>query len=656
YECDDFNTYPEQQGWSRRTVREWQYLFQNPTREFQAFLQRWLFLGPLTSLSVLLDHRALMQVLDIDAVDQQTFSGMRGILELLALYLKHISLDTLCEQLPRWKFQVILPAKGIHRQLAEIDTEGGAIDPNILEIVKDLLSYIEQGSDCDPRDPVDAVATALMLECLDNLALYFGTSKSSRLELARCMSVFAHPVAKPQDLWMGLRSCGWCPFEIEIITRNLPSSGVLFLQNVPRPDQSQAHRMITICDPVNRGGSPHMEPVAADDSSLCKSYQCSLRQLTDDTYETRHCLDCHGCGDVVAKSFELEAILVGDGSEDGSIPLIMSIDPENDSSTIQLVKWRPEMIYVAISHVWSDGLGNIQKNAIPHCQLVRLSKIVRDVQMVHGDHVLFWLDTICVPPDGTGQDEAQNLALQKMRLTYERATTVVVLDSWLMSNPATDVEDTELILKISISVWNRRLWTYQEGALAQRLLFHFSDKFFDIDEAWSRICKSDDIIFISTLLGAVYERYMSIRGFRLSKPSFSDKLKAVIDTCMFRTTSVPADEALCLGALLDLDMAQIIDTPPAQRLQKFWSLLSPFQVPIYILGFEESMSTKGFRWGPRTLLASRWNIQSHVGTKTAYWDSPPLCGTITELGFRVETQGLVFPVHYPVGYELYVKD
>jgi hypothetical protein len=211
---------------------------------------------------------------------------------------------------------------------------------------------------------------------------------------------------------------------------------------------------------------------------------------------------------------------------------------------------------------------NTQRNAISHCQLMRLSKIVRDVQMQYGDNVLFWFDTICVPLDSMAQDEAQGLALQRMRQTYGLATVVGVLDNWLMSNPATGVDDTELLLKISISVWDPRLWTYQEGALAQNLLFHFSDEFYDIDEAWDRIIKRKDIAFISTLLGAVYERYMSMRGFRLFKSSLTDKLKAIIDTCVFRSTSVPADEALCLGALLDLNMAQIVETPPAKRLQE----------------------------------------------------------------------------------------
>jgi hypothetical protein len=181
--------------------------------------------------------------------------------------------------------------------------------------------------------------------------------------------------------------------------------------------------IIILDNAKQEGDSSHLAKGVVDDSILCKSYQCSLRQLSDATYETLHCFNCFGCHDVAADPLELETILVGNGSDNGSIPLIVSIDSENNSNTIS------------------------------HCQLMRLSKIVRDFQMQYGDNVLFWFDTICVPPDSMAQDEAQGLALQRMRQTYGLATVVGVLDNWLMFNPATGVDDTELLLKISISVW-----------------------------------------------------------------------------------------------------------------------------------------------------------------------------------------------------------
>ncbi|KAF7587383.1 hypothetical protein BBP40_007349 [Aspergillus hancockii] len=45
YDDGDYDTYPERQGWKSRPVAQWQNLFQSPTPDFKAFLQRWLYYG-----------------------------------------------------------------------------------------------------------------------------------------------------------------------------------------------------------------------------------------------------------------------------------------------------------------------------------------------------------------------------------------------------------------------------------------------------------------------------------------------------------------------------------------------------------------------------------------------------------------------------------
>ncbi|KAL5339213.1 hypothetical protein BJX70DRAFT_397986 [Aspergillus crustosus] len=45
YDGGDYAAYPERQGWGIRSVAKWQELFQQPTPEFKAFLQRWLYYG-----------------------------------------------------------------------------------------------------------------------------------------------------------------------------------------------------------------------------------------------------------------------------------------------------------------------------------------------------------------------------------------------------------------------------------------------------------------------------------------------------------------------------------------------------------------------------------------------------------------------------------
>jgi hypothetical protein len=45
YDCQGFSTYPDRQGWTKRTTADWAHLFDNPPPKFVAFLERWLFFG-----------------------------------------------------------------------------------------------------------------------------------------------------------------------------------------------------------------------------------------------------------------------------------------------------------------------------------------------------------------------------------------------------------------------------------------------------------------------------------------------------------------------------------------------------------------------------------------------------------------------------------
>ena len=135
-----------------------------------------------------------------------------------------------------------------------------------------------------------------------------------------------------------------------------------------------------------------------------KSLGCSLRQIRNDKYETRHAEDCSGhCGSFRA----VPNGILGNGH----IPLIMPICSDDKRPRFKLVEAGQNSRYVAISHVWSDGLGNLRDNSLPRCQLFRLSHLVSRLLVERCSIDLFWLDTICIPPDALNQTESQNLAL-----------------------------------------------------------------------------------------------------------------------------------------------------------------------------------------------------------------------------------------------------
>ncbi|RYP49029.1 hypothetical protein DL768_005169 [Monosporascus sp. mg162] len=184
--------------------------------------------------------------------------------------------------------------------------------------------------------------------------------------------------------------------------------------------------------------------------------------------------------------------------------------------------------YVALSHVWSDGLGNDGKtNSLPRCWLSRLQFLVNDLYSAphrspNGEYatklipaaskptfsrdsgtenksnsksknksknknkntvmnIPFWIDTLCVP---VGDPSIRNIAIRQMASVYRLADRVLVLDSFLRALPLHEGADiVDKFLRIHLSTWHHRLWTLQEGQLASRLFFQFeggAESFYDM--------------------------------------------------------------------------------------------------------------------------------------------------------------------------------
>ena len=130
--------------------------------------------------------------------------------------------------------------------------------------------------------------------------------------------------------------------------------------------------------------------------------------------------------------------------------------------------------------IWADGVGNPDANALYWCKIKHLWSLVGALESkeatgpsLDGVESLIWLDTLCCPAsDGPGK----RMAMEKIRLVYKRAKHVLVLDAGLMAYNAKDLDAAELLARIFTSGWMRRLWTLQEGALAQSLYFQFADE------------------------------------------------------------------------------------------------------------------------------------------------------------------------------------
>lgn len=196
--------------------------------------------------------------------------------------------------------------------------------------------------------------------------------------------------------------------------------------------------------------TPHME---------CESIFCSRQSHDVNSLHAQH--DVNTCDGLCQLLFVDEQELVHILSSDG-IPGISCVMKEGGALNYEVVDITGRD-YIAISHVWSHGLGNPSQNALPICQVIRLFNLIRHIS---SPNVLLWIDTLSVPVNL----KYKRIAITRLRTVYQEAQGVLVIDRHL----ACVGKDTqERQVQLLSSEWMRRLWTLQEGRLATRLYVQF---------------------------------------------------------------------------------------------------------------------------------------------------------------------------------------
>lgn len=279
---------------------------------------------------------------------------------------------------------------------------------------------------------------------------------------------------------------------------------------------------------------------------------------------------------------------------------------------------------------------------------------------------LFWIDTICVPVGTSAHEKAaRNKAVGTMRDIYERATVVLVLDSSLLQIRS-DTHITERLMRIVMSPWMSRIWTLQEGVLAQELWFQFEDK--AMESSRLLLSHMEDVGF-SFMPGGGYKSWndtsmmsaQPLRRLTIDIPkslhggngkTWTKSLFEVVDTrwrsinsaTSDRTTSKHADEPICVAVLLGLgsaDIAEILEVPKlgddaaltTARMLKFWHLQRQ-GVPASILFSDTArLKVSGYRWAPARLCGLNIPV-SHT-----YFEEH--LGIVSPRGLEVEFPGFI---------------
>ena len=431
-----------------------------------------------------------------------------------------------------------------------------------------------------------------------------------------------------RDFWSKVMlSSGWCPSQLNSVLDDAASLQARHLfAYLGRPESSKAHQR-------------------------CNEQQCLSLQNDIYTYQTQHTtIDCE-CEEFSAETTELSKIL-----ESGCLPLLRIRKAHNlKKVSVDLVSSQLHTEYVALSHVWADGLGNPRENALPRCQLDFLSRLIdginRNSCLQKAQENLLWCDTLCCPVRPTA---AKNLALTQMRRTYAQAAKVLVLDASLRNFKSELLGPEEACVRVLTSGWTRRLWTLQEGVLGAengRLWFQFKDKavkIHDLLAATLSLYKAS--LGKEGLASYLAYKIRTFAEFSHSSPTLQPDLGSVEASVRHRSVSVSSDEPLLIGNLLELDPTVILDGPPFSRMQRMWSLMPKMKrvIPKNILfRVGPRIDEVGFRWAPATLLyrepANSW---LYVPKDTNEH------GTPTEHGLLVTLAGYSLEMpHRPVGLE-----
>jgi len=382
----------------------------------------------------------------------------------------------------------------------------------------------------------------------------------------------------------GIRTCqmlqarmledGWCPSHVEMLASSVDAAAMYFAVLLGPPKVMKDH-------------------------GKCSDHSCEAEQIIESEYVTKHATSSCSCDYLGPDSGQIASVL-----EAGGVPCI-SISPSAtwEDISLEVTEVQAGQAYVAISHVWSGGLGNPVSNSLPRCQLIVIRDRVAAIQSRGCDegHIRLWMDTLCVP---LVPQTLRSQAIKVMKRTFAEAKSVLVLEAELMQ-ATRNCGNEEKLMRIYCSSWLRRLWTYQEGMLAQTLIFQFSDGPVSLQELWAPMyygtvydARSNGI----ALQAATF--YRSLRGFSgLNKPA---RFASLWQAPQWRKTSRVQDEAICVAALFDLNLDAILETPADARFKKLLELQSQFLLGTPFLAGER-MSDHGYRWAPIALMSPRGN-------------------------------------------------
>ena len=407
---------------------------------------------------------------------------------------------------------------------------------------------------------------------------------------------------------------GWCPNRIIGLQLRYPRSlGMLwYFANIAPP---KAHTKHLGCTP-----------------ELCTLLQVDLRR-----YETLHGDMLCGCP---YQGPSADALATA--TEKGIVSLVTIAYPSGSTQVeVTLQERYGDCAYVAISHVWADGKGNLLANTLPQCVLRDLQDCANALSApdAHND-MPFWIDTLCLPREPL---ELRRKGVAFLSDAFRYAAHVLVIDSYLRSFHVQSMAPIEVLARIISSDWNRRLWTLAEARLGRRVWVQFKDQAVEISgviEHWKNTCSQIPCLPSIHVANHILEHMVvttplpnEVAEARLRQVS---QLRLALQT---RTTSWEFDEPICLSIIMGLETRKVVEAPNEQKMEVLWSLISDVPSGLAFSSATRKLSSPGYRWAPMSLIGDLKLKHPWGGPENLFARHD---ARVTPCGLEVKLPGILF--------------
>lgn len=408
-------------------------------------------------------------------------------------------------------------------------------------------------------------------------------------------------VPAPRAIQHQMAIGGWCPAQIYFLAQKYSCRALFYLSGL-RGDSSVSHNQ-------------------------CTSQRCTANSI-DSSYRPKHIVDGCQCAQAGSTSAHIATII-----RNGEIPVVSSSFSVTGAPELQIVPAEPGLKYVAISHVWSGGLGNPQGNTLPNCQLSKLMHNVKNLlspswrnirykhytrsrQLIH-----FWLDTLCIPVDESDLD-ARQMAINSMAKIYSGAVQVLVLDVHLQKMRFNHLPVEEALARILSCSWMFRCWTLQEATLAQTCCVQFADNAVSLGTssrdlrvprlgAWTSNNSSHSAARISLL--AELSRFLTdleevswkrpgratMWSYRAQERHQAHAFEATWNNFLGRFTTKMDDLHFMIAGMQDFKVSPVKEVPVRERMKPILKghALLPLSM-LYTPGERLDLDNPHLRWAP----------------------------------------------------------